>query len=82
MHHSDFIGILASIYKPTTYVELGLYEGETLKKVQPHIKSGYGIDMTPRQQLEDLKRHANLNILYTTTNDFLLVSIMELIWHL
>jgi len=70
MHHSEFIGILASIYKPNTYVELGLYEGETMEKVQPHIKNGYGIDMTPRQALENLKMHSNLNILYTTTNEF------------
>ena len=70
LHHSEFIGLLASIYKPDIYVELGLYEGETLKQVQPHIKTGYGIDMTPRQALEDLKIHSNLNILYTTTNEF------------
>ena len=38
MHHSDFIAILASVYKPNLYVELGLYEGETLSKVLPHAK--------------------------------------------
>jgi hypothetical protein len=70
MHHSVFIGILASIYKPKTYVELGLYEGETIEKVQPYIQKGYGIDMTPRPQLENLKKHSNLNIIYSTTNEF------------
>ncbi len=70
MHHSVFIGLLASIYKPNTYVELGLYEGETLAQVQPYIKKGYGIDITPRQSLENLKKKSNLRIIYSTTDHF------------
>jgi len=38
MHHSDFIGILSSIYQPNNYLELGLYKGETLLKVLHHVK--------------------------------------------
>ena len=45
MHHSEFIGYIANIYKPNTYVELGLYHGETLKKVIPHAKKLYGVDI-------------------------------------
>lgn len=70
MHHTSFIGILASIYKPNVYVELGLYEGETLTLVQPHIKTGYGVDIKPNTYLEDLKKHSNLNIIYTNTVTF------------
>jgi hypothetical protein len=70
LHHSDFIAILANIYKPKVYVELGLYEGETLKKVQPFIEKGYGIDMNKNPSLEDLKVYPNLNIIYSTTNFF------------
>jgi hypothetical protein len=70
MHHSDFIAILASIYKPKVYVELGLYTGETLGKIQPFIEKGYGIDMNPNCSLEQLKKYSNLEIIYTTTNCF------------
>ena len=69
MHHSDFIAIMASIYKPSTYVELGLYQGETIQKVKHHIKTGYGIDMKPNQYLESLKSD-NLHIYYGTTDNF------------
>ena len=70
MHHSDFISLLAKIYKPKNYVELGLYQGETLQKVQPYIQKGYGIDMHKNDFLENLKLYNNLEILYMTTNNF------------
>lgn len=70
MHHSDVIGILASIYRPNVYVELGLYEGETFRKVQPYAKELYGVDIKPNSQLESLKRFPNSHIHYCTTNDF------------
>ena len=70
MHHSDFISILASIYKPKVYVELGLYQGETLSKTQPFIEKGYGIDMNKNTFLENLKSFSNLEIIYTKTTDF------------
>lgn len=70
MHHSDFIKILASIYKPNTYVELGLYEGETIEKVQPYIKEGYGVDLNKNNHLERLKKYQNLHIIYKTTDEF------------
>ena len=70
MHHSDFIAILSKIYNPKVYVELGLYQGESLSKVQPYIGKGYGIDMKPNDFLEKLKLYSNLEIIYTTTNAF------------
>lgn len=70
LHHSNFIAILASIYKPKVYVELGLYEGETLLQVQPYIETGYGIDMKPNDSLEKLKKYSNLQIIYSKTNEF------------
>lgn len=41
IHHSDFVAILANIYHPKTYLELGLYTGETFQKVRRTI-SGIG----------------------------------------
>jgi hypothetical protein len=70
MQHPDFIANIAKIYNPKVYVELGLYQGETLSKVQPYIEKGYGIDMTPNDYLENLKQYSNLEIKYTTTNTF------------
>jgi predicted O-methyltransferase YrrM len=70
MHHSEFIGILASIYKPNTYVELGLYEGETFKYIIPHSKKLYGIDLKSNIYLEALKKYSNVEIQYTTTDNF------------
>jgi predicted O-methyltransferase YrrM len=70
MHHSDFIANLANIYRPNTYVELGLYEGETVMKVLPFAKQIYGVDITERPQLQQLATIPKVNIQYTTTDDF------------
>lgn len=70
MHHSDFIAILGAIYKPKVYVELGLYQGETLSKMQPHIEKGYGVDMNSNDFLQNLKLFTNLEIVFKTTNSF------------
>ena len=69
MHHSTFIGHLASIYNPTTYVELGLYHGETITKVQPFAKKLYGIDIKPNEHLESLRRFSNIDINYILNDD-------------
>lgn len=45
MHHSEFIESLAAIYKPDYYLELGLYQGETIQKVAKHTKTlAVGVD--------------------------------------
>ena len=48
MHHSNFVAILAHIYRPNTYLELGLYEGETWQKVKPYCKQMVGVDIVDR----------------------------------
>jgi hypothetical protein len=45
MHHSDFVAMIAKIYKPNTYLELGIYYGETWYKVQPYCKYAIGVDI-------------------------------------
>ena len=45
MHHSDFIARMTSIYRPNLYLELGLYKGETWKKVSPFCKNMVGVDI-------------------------------------
>lgn len=47
-HHSDFISILCSIYNPNTYLELGLYEGETWNKVNTFCNRKIGVDIIDR----------------------------------
>lgn len=69
-HHSDFVSHLAKIYKPKIYVELGLYEGETLKKVQPHAKKCYGVDIKLNQHLQELGKLSNVSICNETTDEF------------
>jgi hypothetical protein len=71
MHHSDYIALIASIYKPKVYVELGLYEGETFKKVRPHVmNTAYGVDYMKRPSLESLNILQNTNIIFSKTDDF------------
>ena len=74
MHHSTFIAIIASIVKPNVYVELGLYEGETISKVLPHVNKCFGIDMKTNTTLQNLENcHKNkLTINYCKTDDFFL----------
>jgi len=74
MHHSDFIAIIASIIKPQTYVELGLYQGETLSKIIPYTNQCYGVDMKSNDHLINLQNNYKnkLSIIYDTTDNFFL----------
>jgi len=49
IHHSDFVAMLANIYRPKVYVELGLYTGETWYKTIPYCQESYGVDVVDRQ---------------------------------
>jgi hypothetical protein len=49
IHHSDFVAILANLYRPKVYIELGLYTGETWYKTIPYCKESYGVDVINRQ---------------------------------
>jgi len=71
MHHSTFIGTIASIYRPNVYVEFGLYQGETFRKVQPYAKTMYGVDMVRNGHLDALKGFPNARIHYCTTDSFM-----------
>jgi len=64
MHHSDFIEMMAKIYKPKVYVELGLYEGETWDKVRKHCNKSFGVDL--------IDRGLSGNIFIEKTDDFFL----------
>ena len=71
MHHSTFIGTIASIYRPSVYVEFGLYQGETFRKVQPYAKTLYGVDMVRNGHLDALKEFPNASIHYCRTDSFM-----------
>lgn len=45
MHHSDFIAILAQVYEPNVYLELGTCRGITFNKVKPYVKRAVGVDV-------------------------------------
>tara|TARA_R110000823_G_C15950210_1_gene501598 strand:- start:3416 stop:3916 length:501 start_codon:yes stop_codon:yes gene_type:complete len=62
IHHSDFVALIASIYKPRVYVELGLYKGETWHKASPHCLKSYGVDV--------VDRNISGNVFIGTTDDF------------
>jgi len=70
MHHSTFIGYLASIYRPANYVELGLYEGETFRLVHPHAKKLIGVDMKLNSHTNELKKLEHVEIHECKTDDF------------
>jgi len=70
IHHSDFISYLANIYRPNVYVELGLYDGETLSKVYPYVGQAYGIDIKKNPVLDALNSKSNIDIFYTDTDTF------------
>lgn len=44
MRHPQVLQLLASIYKPHTYLELGLYQGEAFNAVRPFVKRAIGVD--------------------------------------
>lgn len=70
MDHPTFIKHLASIYRPNTYVELGLYEGETLCLVQPYANRIHGIDMKTNAHIEQLKSFRNVKVHTCMTDQF------------
>ena len=47
MRHPDVIRTVAQIYKPKTYLELGLYSGETFNAVKPFCQRMIGVDINP-----------------------------------
>jgi predicted O-methyltransferase YrrM len=72
LHHSDFIGYIANIYKPKSYLELGLYSGETISKVIPYCNNCIGVDMNRNKKLVKLQKSNidKLKIMYMTTDEY------------
>lgn len=44
--HSLYLADLARQLKPESYLEVGIYEGETFKLVSPHANRSFGIDIS------------------------------------
>ena len=70
MHHSTFLGHMASIYRPHTYVELGLYEGETLACVAPYATEVHGVDMRMHPSLVNRYPASSVTLHEMKTDDF------------
>lgn len=64
IHHSDFVAILAHIYQPKVYLELGLYDGETFQKVRRAT-----FDFGSRCIGVDIKKPPIDGEIYTQTTD-------------
>lgn len=47
MRHPEVISFLAEVYKPKTYLELGLYKGETFNIMQGRCSRTVGVDINP-----------------------------------
>ena len=67
-HHSDFVEAMAYIYRPSTYVELGLYEGETFNKAIKWVGEGHGVDLSLNRVNLDMK-YINRAKLYEMSTD-------------
>jgi predicted O-methyltransferase YrrM len=72
MHHSDFIAILAGLKKGGNALELGIFEGETLSKILPHMNKCYGVDIKTNIHLQRLEEQykEKLKMHYCTTDSF------------
>ena len=66
IHHSDFIVDLVKIFKPKSYLELGLYEGETLLKVAPLVECVVGVDI--KNMIK--RKPPNVELITTDTDSF------------
>ncbi len=70
MHDSDFIAAIASIYKPSTYLELGLCQGETFHKILPYVNEAHGVDVIIKTGMQDLLNRDNVKLYNMTTDLF------------
>ena len=64
MNHTSFITHMASIYSPNVYLELGLYQGETIKSVSAYTKVSIGVDCIP------VELPSNISFYCMTTDEF------------
>ena len=45
--HESFVEHIASVYKPTLYLELGLYRCELFNRIIPYTERLIGVDINP-----------------------------------
>lgn len=62
--HPEFVAMIAAIYKPRLYLELGLSDGDTFEMVRPHCHEVIGVDKKPQREIDDCQ--------VMTTDDFFL----------
>jgi len=58
IHHSALVAAIAVVYHPKTYLELGLYEGETFDKVKRHLPQCRCIGVDIKEVPIDGEMHA------------------------
>lgn len=44
-HHGELVALLAKWMSPKVYVEIGVAQGLTMKKVEPHCGEAHGVDL-------------------------------------
>lgn len=67
--HTDFLELLAKRMRPAVYVELGIAEAETIRRVAPHCRRAIGVDV--RQPPKTAWNGAAFEFFKMTTNIFL-----------
>lgn len=74
--HVDFIIHLASVIRPTTYVELGLYECELFNKMIPYANRLFGVDMATEAGAHMVKS-SKTTFVNARTDEFCQIAIRE-----
>ncbi len=71
-HHSDFISKMIQCMEVGTYLELGVYDGDTLEKVRPFVKRCIGVDISD-------KRITKVGEFYQMTTDLFFESFSSMV---
>ncbi len=74
--HVEFILHLASITRPRTYVELGLYQCELFNRMIPHAETLIGVDMA-KDAGKHMKRIDKTRFVNSSTNEFCRVAMSD-----
>lgn len=62
--HTDFITHVLQVYQPKSYLELGLYQGETINKISSFVPRCIGVDIVP------VNVNSNCEFHQMTTDEF------------
>ncbi len=74
--HVEFILHLASILRPRTYVELGLYQCELFNRMIPHAENLIGVDMAIEAGAH-MKKSSKTRFINCSTDEFCLAAKSE-----